>query len=156
MRISLIAIGDRMPKWVNDAVADYIARYPREWHFSLNTLPPAARHKSRTTAEILDIEGDKLLRAAQHHSLLIALDERGECLTSRQFSLQLSQWQTQSEAVAFLIGGADGLSSRCREAAHQTWSLSSLTFPHAIARLILVEQLYRAWSLLANHPYHRD
>lgn len=156
MRISLIAIGDRMPKWVNDAVAEYTARYPREWHFSLSALPPATRHKSRTVAEILDIEGDKLLRAAQRHSLLIALDERGECWTSRQFSMRLSQWQSQSEEVAMLLGGADGLSPLCRQAAHHTWSLSSLTFPHAIARLILAEQLYRAWSLLANHPYHRD
>jgi 23S rRNA (pseudouridine1915-N3)-methyltransferase len=106
--------------------------------------------------DVLTAEGNKLLHAAQGHTLIVALDERGEMWTSRQLASRLADWQTRSEEVALLVGGADGLSPLCLEAAHIRWSLSPLTFPHALVRIILAEQLYRAGTLLSNHPYHRD
>lgn len=156
MRLSLIALGNKMPVWVDTAMAEYTMRYPREWHFSVTGLTSTPRRKSRTLQDVLTLEGEKMLRAAQGYSLRVALDERGQMWTSRQLADRLADWQTRSEDVAFLVGGADGLSQACQKAAHLHWSLSPLTFPHGLVRIILAEQLYRAWSLLSNHPYHRD
>ncbi len=156
MRINVIAIGTRMPGWVNDGVADYARRLPRHIDLQFTELPAAPRSAGATTAKIMHKEADALLRAARGADRIIALDERGTGRTSVQLSDHLQDWLNSYPQVALLIGGADGLDPRCLDAAHEVWSLSALTLPHPLVRVVLAEQLYRAWTLVQGHPYHRD
>ena len=155
MRIKLIAVGERLPAWVQAGVVEYTARFPREWRFELNEVPVATRGKNPDLARLLQVEGQKMLKAIPERAEVIALDERGETLSTVDWANALKSWQQNGDTVCLLIGGPDGLAPDCRAREQRRWSLSKLTLPHALARVLVVEQLYRAWSLLAGHPYHR-
>lgn len=143
-----------MPAWVQGGFADYAARLPRELKLELVEVPLAARGKNADLARVRQAEGAVLLGRAGD-AKLIALDERGESWSSADLAHQLKSWMQSGRDLALLVGGPDGHSSQVLEQADARWSLSRLTLPHALVRVVLVEQLYRAWSLLANHPYHR-
>ena len=154
MRLRLIAIGTRMPEWIEKGFADYAGRLPRELKLELVEIAVEHRGKNADIARLREAEGEKLLRAAGD-ARLIVLDERGEALDTVGWSRALKSWMQDGREVALLVGGPDGHSQAVFARAEARWSLSKLTFPHALVRVILAEQLYRAWSLLANHPYHR-
>jgi len=154
MRVSILAIGQRQPRWADEAIADFLKRFPAEFPVSLRELKPEPRD-GRQPERIRAAEGDRLRAALPTGCLTVALDERGRDLTSAAFAEQLGRWRDRGDSPAFVIGGPDGLADDLRRGAHLLLRLSSMTLPHALARLLLVEQLYRAWSILSRHPYHR-
>ncbi|MBS3800230.1 MAG: 23S rRNA (pseudouridine(1915)-N(3))-methyltransferase RlmH [Thioalkalivibrio sp.] len=155
MRVKLIAIGKRMPDWVAAGFREYAGRLPRELELKLQTLSGPAGAKSMDTATLLRREGEILLKAIPAAARVIVLDERGRSVDTRGLARRLEGWQTEGHDVALVIGGAAGLDDAVRARAEWAWSLSPLTFPHMLVRVLVAEQLYRAWSLLQNHPYHR-
>lgn len=156
MHIRLIAVGDRQPRWVDDACDTYTARFPPHWKFQTETIATAKRTKSGDAARAIDKEADAILGKLGPGEQVVLLDERGTQLTSKNLAERLQAWQADGRDLTFIIGGPDGVSDRCRQRADFTWSLSDLTLPHGVARILFSEQLYRAWSLAAGHPYHRD
>ena len=156
MHIRLLAVGDRQPSWVDTAFAEYTARLPRPWQFRLETIAIADRRKAATPARAKAAEADKLLAKLKPAEQVILLDETGRQFTSRELSKRVGDWQAAGADVAFIIGGPDGVSDEVFRRANMTWSLSLLTLPHGLARVLFAEQLYRAWSLTTGHPYHRD
>lgn len=155
MKIHLIAVGTRMPGWVEESFTDYAGRLPRECRLELKEIAVAARGKNADIARLKQAEGEKMLKAVPQDAYVIALDEHGEALTSPQWAQALKQWMQDGRDVVLLVGGPDGLAPAALARAQRKWSLSRLTLPHAMVRVLVAEQLYRAWSLLANHPYHR-
>jgi 23S rRNA (pseudouridine1915-N3)-methyltransferase len=143
-----------MPAWAEQAVQDYLVRFPRDFEVTLKQVRPEPR-REQPVAHSLRGEQARLTAAAAQCDRLVALDERGVDWTTAQLAQHIGRWRDGSEHVSFLIGGADGLSEELKARAQLRLRLSSLTLPHALARVVLVEQLYRAWSILANHPYHR-
>ncbi len=141
-----------MPAWVQSASDDYTKRMPRRWQFKVREFAQAQGDSSEL---IMSKEADVLLDAIPEKAHVIALDNRGVAWSTEQVSKQLESWQELGKSLIFIIGGADGLHPRVRDRANQMWSLSNLTYPHPLVRVVLVEQLYRAQSLLDNHPYHR-
>lgn len=156
MHIRVLAVGGRQPGWVNDAFNDYASRLPRQWRFTLKTLPTASRGKNQNAETAVRSEGKAILADINPSERMIALDERGEQCSSVALADQLSDWQSDGRDVCLVIGGPDGLSAESIGRADQRWSLSRLTLPHGLVRVLLAEQLYRAWSLQAGHPYHRS
>jgi 23S rRNA (pseudouridine1915-N3)-methyltransferase len=154
MRITIAAVGTRMPAWADQAVQDYLARFPRDFEVTLKQVRPEAR-RGQPLAHTLQGEEARLSASVAGCDRMVALDERGVDWTTAQLARQVGRWRDASEHVSFLIGGPDGLSEQLKSRAQLTLRLSGLTLPHALARIVLVEQLYRAWSILANHPYHR-
>lgn len=155
MKISLICIGKKMPSWIQAGIEHYQKQLPKSLGFNLVAIE-AQNRKHQDIQKIKESEGELLIKATQGATLVIALDEHGKQHSTKQMASQLDNWQQNGEHVALLIGGADGLSQACKDHAQQTWGLSNLTLPHSMARLLIVEQLYRAHSLLTNHPYHRE
>lgn len=155
MHIRLLAVGDRQPTWVDDAFGRYTERYPREWKFRLDTLPTVRRSKNDKTRQARDAESKQVLARLSKTEQVILLDEQGTQLTSPSLAERLADWQSSRRDLSFIIGGPDGVSGACRQRADFVWSLSRLTLPHGLARILLAEQLYRAWSLQTGHPYHR-
>lgn len=155
MHIRILAVGGRQPAWINDAFDDYASRLPRQWRFELKALPIAARGKNRSAGTAIQAEGKSILAELNRGERMIALDERGGQCGSAALADKLGEWQADGRDLCFVIGGPDGLSPECVAAADRRWSLSKLTLPHGLVRVLLVEQLYRAWSLGAGHPYHR-
>jgi 23S rRNA (pseudouridine1915-N3)-methyltransferase len=151
VRAFLIAVGERMPAWVQSGYAEYAKRLSRE--LPLELIEVAA--KSRDPARALSEEGEALLTAIPKGAHVVALDGRGKAWSSEELAQQLARWRMQGKDLAFLIGGADGFASTVLDRADQKWSLGPATLPHPLVRVVVVEQLYRAASLLANHPYHR-
>jgi 23S rRNA (pseudouridine1915-N3)-methyltransferase len=156
VHVRLLAVGDRQPSWVDEAFAIYEARFPRDWKFRLDTIGTVRRSKNDKSGKAVAAEGDLILARVDKSELLVLLDERGRQLGSRDLADRLAQWQGDGRDLCFLIGGPDGVSDACRQRADFTWSLSKLTLPHGLARVLLAEQLYRAHSLQSGHPYHRD
>lgn len=154
MHIRVLAVGTRQPAWVTAAVDEYVQRLPRNWRFSLDEIPAVQRGKQAAVAATVR-EGESILSSLADSERLIALDERGEQITSVGLAGWLEDWQSDGRDVCLCIGGADGLSDGCLQRAERRWSLSRLTLPHGLVRVFLAEQLYRAWSLNAGHPYHR-
>ncbi len=155
MRINLITIGKKMPNWINLGIEHYQKQLPSYYNFKITSLDSQSR-KSSSAENSKNLESKLLLEAASESTLLIAFDELGKQQTSKQISKSIESWQLEGESVALIIGGADGLSSEIKQKCHQLWSLSNLTMTHSMARLIVVEQIYRGYSLLNNHPYHRE
>ena len=143
-----------MPPWVNAGFAEYAGRMPREARIELIALKPAPR--GAPLQRMLDAEGRRILAALPADCIRVALDERGTLLSTMDLARQLARWREAGRDVAFMVGSADGLAESLRKSAHLAWSLSPLTLPHGLARVVLAEQLYRAVSILHNHPYHRD
>ncbi|HHQ14722.1 MAG TPA: 23S rRNA (pseudouridine(1915)-N(3))-methyltransferase RlmH [Chromatiales bacterium] len=156
MRIVLLAVGNRMPDWIDEGFETYRKRLPRQCELQLTEIP-AVRRRSRADAGVAKVrEGERLLKSARAADRVIALDERGSEWTTSQLAGRLQDWQQTCSTLALLIGGPDGLSDDCLAASDERWSLSRLTLPHALVRVLVAEQLYRAWTLLQGHPYHRD
>jgi 23S rRNA (pseudouridine1915-N3)-methyltransferase len=155
MRLLVIAVGTRMPAWVDQAFEDYARRMPREATVQLVEIRPEPRTSARATAALLAAERSRIEQALPRSRRLIVLDERGEDVSTRGLADRLRDWLTGGEDVAFVIGGPDGLDDALKAGADERLRLSSLTLPHALARVVLAEALYRATSLLKNHPYHR-
>jgi len=156
VRLKLIALGHNQPGWVTDGVNEYAKRFPAEWPFELTELKPEKRAANRSTETVLAAEAERIRTQIPRQALTIVLDERGEQLTTRALSERLAQWSREAPCATFLIGSADGLDATLKSTAHAQIGLSRLTLPHGLARIFLIEQLYRAVSVLSGHPYHRD
>ena len=156
MRITILAVGHRAPGWIQEGFNEYAKRMPPEARIELVELKPEERGAGRSTDKAKELEGERLLAAVPQGATLIALDERGKAVTTQGLSVMLSEWMRDGSHPAFAIGGADGHSEALKERAAKLVSLSALTLPHALVRVVLAEQLYRAWSILARHPYHRE
>lgn len=154
MRFLVVAVGHRMPSWVATGFAEYAGRMPREARIELIALKPAPGAGGAKRA--LVAEGERILAALPADCVRVVLDERGTLLTTVELARRIERWRQGGRDVAFIIGGADGLAESVKKSAHLAWSLSPLTLPHGLARVVLAEQLYRAVSILHNHPYHRD
>jgi len=155
MRLRIVALGQKMPSWVASAVTEYARRVPRETPLDLVELRPAARDRGRSVPQMLAEEG-RAIGAACAGATVVALDERGAAWTTRELADRLARWRSEGRDVAFVIGSADGLDESVKSGASAVIALSAMTLPHGLVRVILAEQLYRATSLLAGHPYHRE
>jgi 23S rRNA (pseudouridine1915-N3)-methyltransferase len=151
----VLAIGGRARPWVAEAWEQYARRLPPAWRVELTEVAGARRSARQPDAEVKAAEADKVRAALRPDERVVALDERGRLLDSEEFAARLSDWLGESRDIAFVIGGADGLDPAFIAAADFRWSLSPLTLPHEMARAVLAEQLYRASSIIAGHPYHR-
>jgi len=155
MRISLIAVGTRMPSWVMAGIDEYSKRLPPELQFDVREIALGKRGKNADVARAIDSEGSAMLAAIAPRDFVIALDVQGKMWSTEQLAEQLAQWQLRGDNISLLVGGPDGLAPNCLARAQQRWSLSALTLPHPLVRIVLAEQLYRGWSINHNHPYHR-
>ncbi len=155
MRVRLISVGERMPRWVGDGFAEYAKRLSRDLPLELVEIAPGARGKGRDPARAIAAEGAAILAALPRNAHPVALDGRGDPWSSEQLAEQLAAWRMSGRDPAILIGGPDGHSRDVLERADQRWSLGPLTLPHMLVRLVVTEQLYRAATMLAGHPYHR-
>lgn len=156
MHTRLIAVGERQPSWVDDAFASYTARFPREWGFRLDSVATVRRAKNNKSRQAMSAEGEQILAKLRSNEQVVLLDERGKQLTSQTLAEYLANWQADGRDLGFVIGGPDGVSDACKARADFTWSLSGLTLPHGLVRVLFAEQMYRAWSLQTGHPYHRE
>lgn len=156
MQCQILAIGQKLPQWAATACEEYFVRLQRFMKCSLLDIPSATRQKNMDANLYKNEEGTKLLQKIGPTDKVIALDVKGKAFSTPELAQHIANWQQEGEKLVFLIGGPDGLSQTCLARANIKWSLSALTFPHTLARVILLEQLYRATSLLANHPYHRE
>ncbi|MGE0081556.1 MAG: 23S rRNA (pseudouridine(1915)-N(3))-methyltransferase RlmH [Thiohalomonadaceae bacterium] len=155
MRIHLIAVGERMPAWVQAGYAEYAKRLPPECALRLVEIAPGKRTKGADVARLVAEEGERILAAIPKGALVVALEVKGQPWSTEDLSRRLGEWMQGGRDVALLVGGPDGLDARCRARADLQWSLSPLTLPHPLVRVVLAEQIYRAHSLLRGHPYHR-
>jgi 23S rRNA (pseudouridine1915-N3)-methyltransferase len=155
MRLVLVAVGTRHPQWVEEGFAEYARRMPREVRLELIEIRAEKREDSRTPEQVRQAEASRILAALPRGALRVVLDERGSSLTSMALAQRMRAWLAGGRDVAFIIGGADGLAASLREQADLVWSLSPLTLPHGLVRVLLAEQLYRALSICQGHPYHR-
>lgn len=155
MHINLIAVGTKMPAWVEQGVAEYSKRLPPEIQFRVREIALGQRGKNADIQRAIASEGRQMLAAIGDRDRVIALDVGGKPWSTETLAAQLRDWQQQGDNISLLVGGPDGLAEECLQRAGQRWSLSALTLPHPLVRIVLAEQLYRAWSINNNHPYHR-
>src|SRR6476469_946027 len=155
MKLLVVAVGQRVPDWAQTAWDDYAKRFPPELRVELKAIKTEPR-SSRTVEAIHAAERQRIVAAIPKGTHVVALDERGTSLTTTALAQRVKGWQMQGGDVALVIGGPDGLDPAFKQAAHERIRLSDLTLPHAMVRVFLVEQLYRAWSINSNHPYHRE
>jgi 23S rRNA (pseudouridine1915-N3)-methyltransferase len=158
MKLGIVAVGHKLPEWVAKGCAEYIKRMPRELSLIVIEIKPEARgaRGAKTREQLLAAEKTRLQAALQGFKRIVVLDERGADLTTIKLAQRLQDWMRNGGDTAFIIGGADGIDEALKSQADETLRISSLTLPHAMARLILCEQLYRAVSVINNHPYHRE
>ena len=155
MRLRLVCVGQKMTEWVSQGYNEYARRMPPELSLDLVEIPLAHRGKNPDIPRLMQREGDAILSALGPRDRVIALEVGGRNWSTEKLAGQLENWQLGGRDVSFLVGGPDGLADICRDRADQLWSLSALTLPHPLVRILLAEQLYRAWSVTRNHPYHR-
>jgi len=155
LRLSLLTASNRQPDWVDDGAADYAKRLRGRCTLEIKTVPLARRTSSTPIERAIADEGERLLGAVPAGAHVVALDERGKPWSTKDLAAKLDGWMRVGAPVFLLIGGPDGLSPECTKRAHERWCLSPLTLPHGLAKIIAAEALYRAWSLLEHHPYHR-
>lgn len=154
MRIHLITVANRVPSWVEAGFQEYARRLPA-CPIQLIEIRPKGRSSSAAPMQLREAEGERIRAAIPKGAWVVALDEQGPQWSSIELSRHLAKWMQAGRDLALLIGGADGLDPRCIAEADQIWSLSSLTLPHTLTRVVVAEQIYRAWSMLSHHPYHR-
>jgi len=155
MRVLVLAVGSRMPQWVVDAFEDYRVRMPRELKMELVEVRAEKRAGGVTAERAMELESQRIRAVLPKGCRTVAMDERGRSLTSEQFAAEFDRWRNEGDDVAFVIGGADGLAAELKSSAAMLLSLSKMTLPHALARVMLAEQIYRAHTILSGHPYHR-
>lgn len=155
MHIRLIAVGDRQPAWVLQAFDQYVRRLPRQWQFRLDVVATAKRGTDNDSAKAKQTESRKVLEKLLPAEQVVLLDEAGRQWSSAELAAQLLMWQDAGRDLVFVIGGPDGMDDKCQQRADSHWSLSNLTLPHGMARVLFAEQLYRAWTMTTGHPYHR-
>lgn len=155
MNITVLAVGTKMPRWVDEAVAEYAKRFGRDITYTLKEIKPEKRGTGVHAAQAMAAEEKRIIEAIPQGAFLVVLDERGQAPTSVALAEHLKHWQLEGEHVCFVIGGADGMTDTLKQKARLMLRLSSLTLPHGMVRVLLTEQLYRAVSILNNHPYHR-
>ncbi len=156
MELIIAAVGTRMPNWVDEAFAEYQKRMPREARMRLLEIKPDKRDGGKTAQQVMSAEAARIEDALPKDCLRIVLDEHGKSLTSQALAKEMQTWLGAGRHIALIIGGADGLAPEIKSRADLLWSLSPLTLPHGMVRVLLAEQLYRAHSILHNHPYHRE
>lgn len=156
MKLLVVAVGHKMPGWVDAAFAEYAKRLPRNFAFELTEVRPEARSSGKSVPQLLAAEAARIAAAIPAGAARVVCDEHGDDLTTMRLSEKLRQWQDSATDIAMIIGGPDGLARSIKDSARFTIRLSSMTLPHGLARVLLVEQVYRAWSILQNHPYHRE
>lgn len=156
LNCKIIAVGTKPPRWVQEAVEDYQKRFPSEVRMNLIEVKAATRGPTGSVDKWMSLEANAIEQQLTQRTHLVILDERGTDLTTKQLAKRMQHWREESLDVAIVIGGADGIDDRLKQRAQETIRLSSLTLPHAMVRVLLIEQLFRAWSLLNNHPYHRE
>lgn len=154
MRIRVIAVGQNIHQWAREACQDYVRRFPKNFEVLVKEVKTEPR-AGQTPAKLMANEAERILQAIEPGTMVIVLDEHGHEYTTVAFAQQLTQWQQDFDSLTFIIGGPDGLHECVKAKAHHTLRLSTMTLPHALARVVLLEQLYRVWSIRANHPYHR-
>lgn len=155
MRLRLLTITHKAPSWIQQGYEEYAKRLPASCALDLIEIPAEKRGTNADIKRLTEKEGEKMLAHIKPGDLVIALDVKGKSWSTEALSQQLATWQEKGRDVDFLVGGPEGLAPACLKKAEQSWSLSPLTFPHILVKLIVAEQLYRAWTLLQNHPYHR-
>jgi 23S rRNA (pseudouridine1915-N3)-methyltransferase len=155
MQLIIAAVGHKMPAWIDAGFGEYAKRMPPECRIHLKEIKPVERSGSRTAETVMAQERTKIEAAIPKGARIVALDERGKDLTTAQLAQWLTQWQQDGRDVTFVVGGADGLDADFKASADMLMRISSLTLPHGMVRVLLAEQLYRAWSITQNHPYHR-
>lgn len=155
MQIHLISVGNRMPEWVKQGYEEYAKRLPKECELVLKEITPGQRGKNCDVARIVRDEGVKMQAAMPAGAHTVSLDLTGKAWSTTALAQALQRWQGYGKPVALLVGGPDGLADSIKDQAEESWCLSALTFPHPLVRIIVAEQIYRAWSILHNHPYHR-
>jgi 23S rRNA (pseudouridine1915-N3)-methyltransferase len=155
VQLIIAAVGHKMPAWIEEGFGEYAKRMPPECRIQLKEIKPVDRSGSKTAETVMALERARIEAALPKGSRVIALDERGKDLTTMQLSQLLAHWQRDGRDVTFVIGGADGLDAGFKASADMLVRISSLTLPHGMVRVLLAEQLYRAWSITQNHPYHR-
>ncbi|KVE44411.1 23S rRNA (pseudouridine(1915)-N(3))-methyltransferase RlmH [Burkholderia sp. BDU5] len=155
MKLHIVAVGHKMPGWIATGFDEYTKRMPPELRIELREVKPELRSGSRTAESVMAAEKQRIEAALPKHARVVALDERGRDWTTMQLAQALPAWQLDGRDVAFVIGGADGLDPALKSRAELLLRVSSLTLPHGMVRVLLAEQLYRAWSITQNHPYHR-
>jgi len=156
MEIQIISIMSHCPKWVTIASENYCKRLPKDYSVRLQIQKTQSRNKNAVISQVIFKEGQRMLKAIPKGNVIIALDEEGEQWQTKQLSQQLKTWHDSQQNISLLIGGPDGLAAECRQRAQYIWSLSQLTLPHALVQVIVLEQLYRAVSIIQGHPYHRS
>ncbi|MDD2914155.1 MAG: 23S rRNA (pseudouridine(1915)-N(3))-methyltransferase RlmH [Gallionella sp.] len=156
MKLLIVSVGHKMPDWITAGFNEYAKRMPREAKIELAEIKPEPRTTGKTTAQIMEAEAQRIQSALPQNCLRIALDERGAQTTTKQLAAQMQEWMREGRDVAFIVGGADGLHDSVKRSAQQLLAVSAFTLPHAFVRVLLAEQLYRAHSLMHNHPYHRE
>ncbi len=156
MKIKLITVGTKPPSWIQTGIDEYTKRLPKHIHFEQVLVAGAHRTQNTSAQTYQHIEAKAIESVLLPHAKTIAFDERGDAFSTQQLATYVSEWQMQAVDINWVIGGADGLADTLKAKADALWSLSALTLPHALARLLVIEQLYRASTLLAGHPYHRS
>jgi len=156
VKLLVVAVGQRQPAWAEEAYADFAKRFPPEMRLELKALKTEPRHGGKTAGQNMAAEAARIEAACPRGARRVLLDERGTRLGTAQLSQRMQAWRGEGRDVAFLIGGPDGIDAALKAGADETLRLSDLTLPHAFARVLLAEALYRAWSLLDGHPYHRE
>ncbi len=156
MRIRIIVVGKKMPVWVEEGYNQYARRLPREMTLELLEIPLAHRGKNADLKRLIMKEGEAMLATIKSTDYVIGLDVKGNTWSTDELAAQLGKWQRLGTDICLLVGGPDGLALECKKRAQQLWSLSTLTFPHPLIRVLVAEALYRAWTVNAGHPYHRE
>lgn len=156
MKLILIAVGSKMPAWVQSGYDEYSRRFPRDMPLELIEIAAGKRGKNADIKRILELEGEKMLAAVPKGSRIVTLEVTGANWSSPMLAGKLTDWQRDGRDVCLLVGGPEGLAPACIAASEAKWSLSALTLPHPLVRVVLAESLYRAWSICTNHPYHRE
>lgn len=156
MKLIIIALGHKMPGWIEQGFGEYVKRMPREFAIQLVELKPDKRSGGRTPQQVMAEEAERILAAIPNGARVVALDERGANWTTMKLAENMKAWHVDGRDAVFIIGGTDGLDPGVKQRADQLLQLSAMTMPHGMVRVLLAEQLYRAWSILHNHPYHRE
>lgn len=155
MRVRLLAVGTRMPAWVNQGIEEYRRRLPRDFALEIEEIPLGQRSRKADLGRAMTLEAERIRQRLRGDERVIALEVDGKAWSTERLALEAQAWRLEGRDVAMLVGGPDGLAPSLSAEADQRWSLSPLTLPHPMVRLLLAEQLYRAWTLMVGHPYHR-